>query len=138
MKHVRHRTAVSYLTTPLSIILLVVGIFGTIWLRSGIITLEYSISELENRKMESLRQAKSLMAEKASLLSMYKIDTKGVRNLGLVFPDRKKIVYVREAGSGPQKAFYERQGDGSREGRDRGEPLHGVYARSVPASGEVR
>jgi cell division protein FtsL len=95
---------VSYIVKPLFVAFLLCGLFGIVWLRSNFISMEYTISELENRKAERLREAKMLMAEKASLMAMHRIEKTAVRDLGLVFPDRTRVVYVKERTQGPQKA----------------------------------
>lgn len=107
MINVRQRSMVSYIVKPLFITFLLCGLFGIVWLRSNYTSMEYTISELENRKADSLRQAKMLMAEKASLMSMRGVEKTAVRDLGLVFPDRTRVVYVKERSQGPQKASLE-------------------------------
>lgn len=109
MTNLHRRSMVSYMITPLFITFLLCGIFGIVWLRSNFTSVEYTISELENKKADRLREAKMLMAEKASLMSMHKVEKTAVRDLGLVFPDRKKVtyVYVKERNPGPQKASLE-------------------------------
>ena len=69
--------------------------------------MEYTISELQNKKLDRLREAKVLMAERASLLSMQKVEKTAVRPLGLVFQDRTRVVYVKERKSGPYRASLE-------------------------------
>ena len=97
---------VSYFITPFSLILLLVGLFSIVWLRSSFVSAEYTISELENKRIEMLRETKMLMAQKSMLLSMQKVEKTAVRNLGLVFPDRKKVVYVKGTEDGVQKASF--------------------------------
>jgi hypothetical protein len=106
MIHLRKRSMVSYFITPLFLILLLFGLFSIVWLRSNFVSAEYTISELENKRMEMLRETKMLMAEKSMLLSMQKVEKTAVRNLGLVFPDRKKVLYVKGTEMGPQKASF--------------------------------
>lgn len=102
---------------PLFVVFLLSGIFGIVWLRSSILTMEYSISELEGKKMERLREAKMLLAERAMLLSMQKIEKTAVKSLGLVFPDRTRVVYVKGAAQGPLRASFEKSGYEFRDGR---------------------
>ncbi len=102
MTNLHRRSMLSYIIKPLFIIVLLCGLFGIVWLRSNFISMEYTISELENKKADRLREAKMLMAEKASLMSMHKVEKTAVRNIGLVFPDRKKVVYVKESNPEPQ------------------------------------
>jgi len=104
MINLRQRSMVSYIIKPLFIAFLLFGLFGIVWLRSNYTSMEYTISELENRKADKLREAKMLMAEKAVLMSMHRVEKTAVRDLGLVFPDRTKVVYVKERAQGPQRA----------------------------------
>ena len=103
MIYVRRRSMVSYTIKPLFIAFLLCSLFGIVWLRSNFISMEYVISELENKKADRLRETKMLMAEKASLMSMHRVEKTAARDLGLVFPDRTRVVYVTEKVQGPQK-----------------------------------
>jgi hypothetical protein len=100
---------------PLFVLILLGGIFGIVWLRSSILTMEYTIGELESKKMERLREAKMLLAERAVLLSMQKVEKTAVRSLGLVFPDRTRVVHVKGAAQGPLKASFEKNRYGFRD-----------------------
>jgi hypothetical protein len=106
---------VSYLLTPLSIIFLLCGIFAIVWLRSNLISLEYSISELEKHRLDSLREAKMLIAEKSSQLAFLKVEKKAATNLGLVFPSRTKVLHVKEKSAGPYNVAYGAQQRGSQD-----------------------
>ncbi len=108
----------SYLIQPLFGILLLSGIFGIIWLRSGIISLEYSIGELENRKLENMKETKFLLAERAMAMSMQRVEKMASRDLGLVLADRTKVVYVRDGNSGPSRASLDKKYGGAYEKAD--------------------
>ncbi|MBA3060505.1 MAG: hypothetical protein FP829_04330 [Nitrospirae bacterium] len=89
-------------------LLILFGIFSIVWLRSSVRTAEYSIAALDHKRMEILRDRKTLMAEKASLLSIQSVKNKGSGKLTLVFPDRVKVVYVKKDGKNtPFKASLE-------------------------------
>ena len=83
---------VSYIIQPLFIVFLLCGLFGIVWLRSNFTSIEYTIGELESQRADKLREAKLLLAERSTLMSMHKMEKTAVRGLGLVFPDRKKFV----------------------------------------------
>lgn len=100
----RHRSIFRYLVKPVLVLLLLIGIFSLIWLRSNFVSIEYRISELESRKTELLRETKALMAGKASALSIVKVEKKAITNLGLVFPDRRNVFYVDARKAGPYSA----------------------------------
>lgn len=108
MTHVNRSGIFSFLLVPLSVALILFGIFSIVWLRSSVRTAEYSIAALDHRRMEILRDRKTLMAEKAGLLSIQSVKNKGSGKLALVFPDRIKVVYVKKDGKNtPFKASLE-------------------------------
>ena len=106
MIYVRQRNMVSYVVTPLCIALLLCGIFGIVWLRSNLISLEYGISELEKRRLDNLRETKMLMAERSALLSIQKVEKTAALDLGLIFPNRTRVVSVKVRDSGPIPASF--------------------------------
>jgi hypothetical protein len=86
------------------VLALMAGLFGHVWLGSGIRNVEYQIGELEGRKAMAMREAKALEAEMASLMSMAEVDRRG---LALGLPDRENIVYVvRDKGELARMASY--------------------------------
>lgn len=108
MTHVNRSGIFSFFVVPLSVLLILFGIFSIVWLRSSVRTAEYSIAALDHKRMEILRDRKALMAEKASLLSIQSVKNKGSGKLTLVFPDRVKVVYVKKDGKNtPFKASLE-------------------------------
>ncbi len=64
----------SLLYKPLCVVILLSGLFGLIWLRSGVVTTAYDLRNLEEKKMASLKERKILLAERAKLMSLEKID----------------------------------------------------------------
>lgn len=103
----QHRGILSFVYIPLIVTIFLFGIFSLVWLRSSIRAIEYSIAALEEQKIEILKERKALMAEKASILSIQNVDHKTGEKLGLVFPDRVKIVYVKKEGTIPYRASLE-------------------------------
>lgn len=104
----RQRGISLFIAKPLFIMLFLFSLFGIIRLRSNFISIEYAISDLENKKTERLTEAKTLMAERASILSMQKIEKSAIKGMGLAFPDRKKVVYVKQKEYGPQQASLQK------------------------------
>lgn len=98
----KNRGIMPYVAKPFAAILLLFGLFGIVWLRSKIVTVEYAISRLENKKNERLRETKILMAERASVLSLEAVEKATLKNSGFKFPDRTRVVYVKNTGTGPQ------------------------------------
>lgn len=74
------------------IFLILFFIFAVLWVRSDVISIEYRLASLEEKKKELLREKRVLVAEKSSLTSFVRIE----QTIGesLVFPDRKKFVYI--------------------------------------------
>jgi hypothetical protein len=84
----------TFLLRPLLITLLLVGVFGLVYLRSNFMTLEYSLGELEKKKMQCLRDRKMLFAEKTSQLSFARLESSADDREGFILPDRLKVVHV--------------------------------------------
>lgn len=100
-----------WLLKPLSVMAVLVSVFGTVWLRSSVVSLEYRLSSLEKKKAGLMREAKTLMAERASLLSVERFENVAMNGLGFTFPDRVKVVYVKKAGDNePRKASLSADG----------------------------
>ena len=78
------------------VVVLLCGLFGIVYLRSGVMQLEYTISSLEKTKMNKLRERKMLLAEKTSLLSFEKIEASLNGKQGFVLPDRIKVIHVKK------------------------------------------
>lgn len=76
----------------LMIFLIVISIFGILWIRSNVLTVEYKLSQLEDKKKALLREQKVLLAERASLTSLAKVER--TDSIALQFPDRKKVIYI--------------------------------------------
>ena len=94
----------SFMYKPLCIILLVLSLFGLIWLRSQVVTATYEIRTLEENKMDSLKDMKLLLAERAELMSLENIEASFLENdrgesvfarSGYVFPDRIKVIHIK-------------------------------------------
>lgn len=77
---------------PAFIVFLLISVFAMIWLRSGVVSLEYKISELEKKKNEMARDIKVIAAEKSSLLSVGRLTSTSNQ---FVFPDRVRVVFVQ-------------------------------------------
>jgi hypothetical protein len=89
------RIIFSIILKPLLIVLLLVGVFGLVYLRSSVVTLEYSLGDLEKTKRNYLRERKMLLAEKTSLLAFGRVEASLSRSRGFVLPDRIKVIHVK-------------------------------------------
>jgi len=106
----RSGNIMSLMLKPLCIVLLLFALFGLVWLKANVVTLEYNISDLEKKKAECLKERKILFAEKAGLQSFESIESSLSGDYGFVFPDRVKVIHVkRQKGSLPYKASLERR-----------------------------
>lgn len=97
----------TYFLKAVSCVLVVLGIFAVVGLRSNIRQVEYEIGTLERELGAVLKERKSLLAERASTLSIHAFGTRAGESLGLGFPDRQKVFYVkRDKGDIPYEASY--------------------------------
>jgi len=98
-------TVLSLLYKPMLVAFVLIGLFGLIWLRSRIVAVNYEIHNLEEKKMDALTDMKLLLADRAKLMSLVKIDTsltgtatdRKYASNEYVFPDRVKVVHVRRS-----------------------------------------
>jgi hypothetical protein len=91
----------------LTVILAVVMLFSVVWIRTGIVRMEYKLSDLEKQKIEALRVQKAMVAQRASLVTLTRVDRSEMAGHGFSFPERKKVVYVRGMGEAePSKVSY--------------------------------
>jgi len=100
---------------PLSVVLLLLGLFGLIWLRSSVTSAAYNIRDLEEQRSDELKQMKTLLAERSKLMALSNIDTPNRPHADrklvsgtYVFPDRVKVVHVKSS-KGPEtyRASYQ-------------------------------
>lgn len=78
-----------------AIAVIVVLVFSVVWIRSSVVSLEYQLSSLEIKKKELMRDAKTLGAQRAGLLTLKRLENVASSEGGLMFPDRMKVVYVK-------------------------------------------
>ncbi len=94
----------------LSIFFLIIAVFTVVWLRGSVTSLEYKLSTLEKMKTEALRDQKTLVAQKAGLMALTRVDKIDLAGSGFSFPERKRVVYVKGIDvKGPYKASYTTQ-----------------------------
>ncbi len=79
---------------------IILAIFMLVWLKSEITSLEYRISNYERVKLDLLKKKKELVVVRSDMLSIKNIEKTAMGELGLTFPDRKKVYYVKR-GDGP-------------------------------------
>lgn len=107
----------SFIYKPVCVIILLFGLFGLVWLRSSVVSIAYDLRTLEEKKMESLKETKMLLADRSKAISLASIgsafqgpgkgDYKRVSS-GYVFPDRVKVIHVkRHTGPETYKASLE-------------------------------
>ncbi len=99
---------------PLAVLLLLLGLFGLVWLRSSVTSVAYGIRDLEEKRTAELKESKALLAERSRLMALSNIDYSGRRQAErklvsgtFVFPDRINVVHVtRSKGPEAYKASY--------------------------------
>lgn len=97
----------SLLLKPLTFIALLILIFGIVYLRSNVTKLEYDIGELEKKKMEYVKERKLLLAKRASLLSLEKLEVSLNLYDEYILQDRLKVIYVdKQKGILPYKVSF--------------------------------
>lgn len=96
-------TILSFLYKPFCIAVILIGLFGLIWLRSGTVKVAYQLRALEEKKMETLKEMKMLLAERAQLMSLENIGISMMESRRgdklyaenrYVFPARTRIIKV--------------------------------------------
>jgi hypothetical protein len=91
----------------LSLVVAVVLVFSVVWLRTNVTRLEYKLSDLEKQKTEALRVQKAMVAQKAGLVTLTRVEKTDLSGHGFSFPERKKVVFVRGMGeAAPSKVSY--------------------------------
>ena len=63
----------SLIYKPLCIIILIIGLFSMVWLRSGVVSISYDLRNLEEKKIESLKDRKMLLADRSKFISLANI-----------------------------------------------------------------
>ncbi|MBI5848718.1 MAG: hypothetical protein HZB31_12385 [Nitrospirae bacterium] len=109
----------SWAYRPLCFAVVLIALFGLVWLRSSVTTAAYSIRDLEDKRTTALKELKTLMAERSKLMAISSIDlpnqvqTQGEKKLvsgNYVFPDRVKVIHVtRTKGPEAYKASYQEE-----------------------------
>lgn len=107
MMHRPNNDFLEFMYKPLCIVLLLFGLFGMVWLRAGVVSISYDLRNLEEKKMEALKDMKMLSAERSKVISLANISStlrsqgqdKGDCKLvssGFVFPDRVKVIHIKK------------------------------------------
>jgi hypothetical protein len=86
----------SLIIKPLLVMLVIVCVFGLVYLRSSYLRLEYNLGDLEKKKMNCLKERKTLLAEKTSRVSFARLESSQNDADGFVLPDRIKVVHVNK------------------------------------------
>ena len=87
------RSMLSYIIKPFLCTVLLAGIFCLVWLRSGVISFEYRIGEMERQETEAFKKAKTLEAEMSALLSVQR--AVGNAEEGKFVFQRDRVFYVK-------------------------------------------
>ncbi|HMK43121.1 MAG TPA: hypothetical protein VK445_03195 [Dissulfurispiraceae bacterium] len=95
----RKKSRISFLGKAALLSILVLFIFAIIAVRSSVVTLEYQLSSLEAKKKDLMKDAKVLSADRARLFAVKRFENVAAAG-GMVFPDRMKVVYVKNARKG--------------------------------------
>ncbi len=105
MRHRKNRMVSAM--KAISVLLIVMSVFSIVWLRASVTSLEYKLSSLETMKMEVQRDQKSLVAQKAGLMTLARVEKADLTGMGFSFPERKRVVYLKSGDfKGTYKASY--------------------------------
>mgnify|MGYP000395087714 CR=1 FL=1 len=105
MMRKKKTSILSCILKPCLVVILFVGVFGLVYMKSNFVKLEYSIGELEKKKMYCLKERKRLFAEKTSQLSFARLESSSDDRGGFILPDRLQVVHVsKQMRSLPQQA----------------------------------
>ncbi len=105
MMRKKKASLLSCILKPCLVAILFVGVFGLVYMKSNFVKLEYSLGELEKKKMNCMKERKRLLAEKTSQLSFARLESSSDDREGFVLPDRLKVVHVsKQMRSLPQQA----------------------------------
>lgn len=106
----RNRDIVAFFLRAVLFGVVLIGVFGLVYLRSSIVHVEYSLGELERKKAECMRDRKLLLAEKTSLLSFARFESPEHEENGFILPDRIKVVHIgKNMRSLPRQAALKQQ-----------------------------
>lgn len=106
MRRTRKNSIFSLVSKPVCVALLLVSLFGLVWLRSSVTSAAYTIRELEDKRTTELKEMKTLLAERSRLMALQNIEVPGqpyagggkkLVSGGYVFPDRVKVIHVQRA-----------------------------------------
>jgi cell division protein FtsL len=76
---------------------LVIGLFVLVGLRTSVVNLEYELAELSSQKVALVRTSKLLVAQRASYYSASKVEYAATGKLGMQFPEREDVYYLKKA-----------------------------------------
>jgi hypothetical protein len=91
-------SVLSLICKPLLIALFVFGVFSLVYLRSSFLKLEYSLGDLDKKKMNCLKERKIMLAERARLLSFARLEAAHGNSESFVLPDRVMVVHADRKG----------------------------------------
>ncbi|MBF0607084.1 MAG: hypothetical protein SFH39_10790 [Candidatus Magnetobacterium sp. LHC-1] len=97
MIRIRKHELLGNVLMAMGVLLIVGGIFFTVWLRSSIKSLQYKLGNLQQRQHQLIKQQRNLIVQKEGLLSIANID-QVAKKMGFDFPDRSKVIHVKEKG----------------------------------------
>jgi hypothetical protein len=106
----RKKSLMSFIFKPICITVLLVGHFNLVWLKSHVLNLEYSIGVLEKMKVDHIKERRLLLAEKAGLQSLERLEASATESRNFIFPDRVKVIHVKkQKGPLPHKVSLEKK-----------------------------
>lgn len=74
-------------------------VFSIIWVRSNVVAIEYELGKLQDKKAELIEKRQQLLAKRAEISSALRVGYVAENRLGLGYPDRTRVFYVRPSRS---------------------------------------
>jgi hypothetical protein len=106
----RKKSMTSFIFRYSCIALFLAGLFSLVWLKSHVLNLEYNIGVLEKMKADHIKERRLLLAEKAGIQSLERLEAAAMENSSFIFPDRVKVIHVKkQRGSLPHRASLEKK-----------------------------
>ena len=85
----------NWIIKPILLVLPVFLVFSIIWLRSNLVALEYELGQLQLQRANLIKEERELVAKRAEMASVKKIEYIASKKMGFVYPDRKRVFFVK-------------------------------------------
>ncbi|NOZ26137.1 MAG: hypothetical protein GXO94_08640 [Nitrospirae bacterium] len=95
MTYRQRRGFLGRIIKPFLVLAIVFLIFSTIWLHSRVTAFEYELGQLQKQRVALIKERRELVAKRAQMVSLKKVQYIAANRMGLVYPDRKRVFFVK-------------------------------------------